>query len=89
MGRLNLVWQSVKLIQDVLPIDEPLQAVTIRNHVLTLAERLEDALGDEHISFIEGCPRDWGAYPSLMGRSPSGLMGAMSKPRVANKGGSR
>ena len=39
---------SVKLLQDVLPLDEPLQAVTIRNHVFTLAERVEDALGDEH-----------------------------------------
>jgi len=29
------------LLQDVLPLDEPLHAVTIRNHVLTVAERLE------------------------------------------------
>ncbi len=35
------------LLQDVLPLDEPLHAVTIRNHVLTVAERLEDALGEE------------------------------------------
>ena len=59
---------SVKLLHDVLPLDEPLQAVTIRNHVFTLAERLEDALGEEHGSFIAGCPRDWGALPT---RCPS------------------
>jgi hypothetical protein len=35
---------TVKLLQDVLPLDEPLEAVTIRNHVLTVAQRLEDAL---------------------------------------------
>src|SRR5262245_34106095 len=40
-----------KLLQDVWPIDEPLQAVTIRHHVLRLAERLEDALGEEQWSF--------------------------------------
>ena len=39
---------TVALMHDVLPIDEPLQAVTIRHHVFTMAERLEDALGDEH-----------------------------------------
>ena len=38
---------TVKLLQDVLPIDEPLEAVTIRNHVLTVAQRLEDVLGEE------------------------------------------
>ncbi len=54
---------SVKLLQDVRLCDEPLQAVTIRHHVFTLAERLEDALGEEPMSFIEGWPRDWGALP--------------------------
>src|SRR5215813_2615059 len=55
---------SVKLLQDVLPFDEPLEAVTIRNHVCTLAERLEKELGEERGSSIEGCPRDWGELPS-------------------------
>jgi Tc toxin complex TcA C-terminal TcB-binding domain/Plasmid pRiA4b ORF-3-like protein len=54
---------SVKLLQDVLPIDEPLHGVTIRNHVLTLAQRLEDSLGEEQGCYIEGCPRDWGHLP--------------------------
>ena len=31
---------TVKLLQDVLPLDEPLEAVTIRNHVFKLAQRL-------------------------------------------------
>ena len=52
---------TVKLRQDVLPIDEPLEAVTIRHHVLTLAERLEDALGEEPWSFIDRCPAEWAA----------------------------
>jgi hypothetical protein len=49
---------TVKLLQDVLPIDEPLEAVTIRNHVLTVAQRLEDALGEEQWSFIDKCPAE-------------------------------
>jgi hypothetical protein len=54
---------SVKLLQDVLPSDEPLHAVTIRNHVFTLAQRLEDSLGEEQGCYIEGCPRDWSQLP--------------------------
>ena len=42
---------TVKMLEDVLPMDEPLQLVTIRNHVIKLAERLEEELGDEHVSF--------------------------------------
>ena len=36
---------TVKLLQDVLPSDEPLEALTIRNHMRTVAQRLEEALG--------------------------------------------
>ena len=50
---------TVKLLQDVLPLDEPLEAVTIRNHVFTVAQRLEDALGEEQWSFIDSCPAEW------------------------------
>jgi len=52
---------TVKLLQDVLPIDELLQAVTIRNQVLTVAEQLEDALGEEQWSFMDRCPAEWAA----------------------------
>ena len=77
---------SVKLLQDVLPFDEPLQAVTIRNHVLTLAERLEDALGEEHMSFIEGCPRDWGALPIPAGPLTVGIDGGYVKAQGGEQG---
>jgi hypothetical protein len=77
---------TVELIHDVLPIDEPLQAVTIRNHVLTLAERLEDALGDEHVSFIDGCPRDWGALPIPDGPLTVGIDGGYVKAQGDGQG---
>jgi hypothetical protein len=41
-------------------MEEPLEPVTMRNHVCTLAERLEDELGDEQVAF-EDVFRRW--YP--------------------------
>jgi hypothetical protein len=54
---------TVQLLQDVLPIDEPLHAFTIRQHVYTLAERLENTLGEEQWSFIDSCPAQWSRLP--------------------------
>jgi hypothetical protein len=70
---------TVKLLQDVLPLDEPLEAVTIRNHVFKLAQRLEDALDDEQVSFIDGCPRDWEALPIPDGPLTVGIDGGYVK----------
>ena len=49
---------TTQLMEDVLPMDDPLNAFTIRSHVLEVAERLEKELGEEQLCFIEGCPRD-------------------------------
>jgi hypothetical protein len=46
-------------MEDVLPMDDPLNAFTIRSHVLDVAERLEKELGEEQHCSIEGCQRDW------------------------------
>jgi hypothetical protein len=67
------------LLQDVLPLDEPLHAVTIRNHVLTVAERLEDALGEEQWSFIDSCPAEWAALPIPNGPITVGIDGGYVK----------
>jgi hypothetical protein len=55
--------QSAKLLAEVLPIDEHLNAATVRNHTQRMAERLEAELGDEQFMFVEGCERDWEALP--------------------------
>src|SRR3712207_7669750 len=34
-----------------------------RNHTLAVAERMESELGDEQMSFIEGCEQDWAELP--------------------------
>ena len=47
------------LLQEVLPIDEPVNTFTIRRHVANVAERLERELGDEQFCFIQGCQNSW------------------------------
>ncbi len=54
---------TAELLKDTLPIDEKLNAVTIRNHMLAVAERMEQELGEERPIYIEGCERDWERLP--------------------------
>jgi hypothetical protein len=70
---------TVKLLQDVLPIDEPLEAVTIRHHVLTVVQRLEDALGEEQWSFIDKYPAEVAALPMPHGPLTVGIDGGYVK----------
>ena len=66
---------TTQLMEDVLPMDDPLNAFTIRSHVLDVAERLEKELGDEQHCFIEGCPRDWANLPAPDGPLTVGIDG--------------
>jgi hypothetical protein len=50
-------------LADVLPVGEAINAATIRNDALRVAERLEAELGPEQRGFVEGCPRDWEEMP--------------------------
>jgi hypothetical protein len=77
---------SVKMFEDVLPLDEPLHTVTIRNHVLKIAERLEGMLGDENGCYIEGCPRDWGELPMPDGPLTVGIDGGYVKAQGMDQG---
>src|SRR4029077_11037494 len=60
---------TTKLLTELLPLDEELNAVTIRNHLLKVAERSEAELEPEQVSFIEGCPAAWAGLPIPMARS--------------------
>jgi hypothetical protein len=64
-----------KLLQEVLPIDEPITTFTIRQHVADVAERLERELGEEQCCFIEGCQRDWDRLPPPDGPLTVGIDG--------------
>jgi hypothetical protein len=66
---------TAKLLEDVLPIDNPLNGFTIRRHVWDVAERLERELGEERDCFIEGCQRDWDKLPAPDGPLTVGIDG--------------
>jgi hypothetical protein len=54
---------TAQLLHEVLPIDEVLTPCTIREHVFTVAERLEQQLGGGQWSFIDSCPAEWSRLP--------------------------
>jgi hypothetical protein len=54
---------TARLLADVLPLDDPVSATTVRRRLHRVAVRAEAVLGDERWSFIEGCPAEWAALP--------------------------
>ncbi|MBV9489190.1 MAG: ISKra4 family transposase, partial [Verrucomicrobia bacterium] len=66
---------TAKLLQEVLPIDEPVNTFTLRQHVAGVAERLEQELGDEQFCFIEGCQATWDQRPAPDGPLTVGIDG--------------
>jgi hypothetical protein len=54
---------SAKLLAEVLPLGRPLHPTVLRRHAQAVAQHLEDELGEERWSFIEGCQRDWEELP--------------------------
>src|SRR5271166_636642 len=70
-----------KLLQDVLPIDEPVNTFIIRQHVADAAERLEQEMGDEQFCFVEGCQRSWDELPAPDGPLTIGIDGGYVRGR--------
>lgn len=66
---------TAKVLQEFLPVDGKLNAATVRNHTLEVAERCEGALGDERVFFIDGCPLDWQGLPPPAGPITVGIDG--------------
>jgi hypothetical protein len=56
---------ATELLKDTLPMAETINASSVRNHLHRVAKRMEAALGDEQVSFVEGCPRNWRRYHVL------------------------
>jgi hypothetical protein len=54
---------SAKLLADILPLGRPLHAAAVRLHAQAVSQRLEDELGEERWSFIDGCPATWKNLP--------------------------
>jgi hypothetical protein len=66
---------TVQALKDFLPVAASLSVSTVRTNALAVAQRCEAELGDEHISFIDGCPRDWGNLPIPDGPLTVGIDG--------------
>jgi len=66
---------TTQLLEEVLPMDSPVYASTIREHVCSVAQRLENELGEEQWTFIEGCQRDWNQLPPPDGPLTVGIDG--------------
>ena len=54
---------SAKVLAEVLPLGRVLHATELRRRAQAVAQRLEDELGPEQPSFIEGCPAQWEDLP--------------------------
>ena len=76
---------TVKALKDFLPLDATLAINTVRHDTLKVAERLEAELGEEHWSFIDGCPRDWAALPMPDGPITEGIDGGYVRSWDAKK----
>lgn len=50
---------SVKLSQEIVPIEGEINTTSIRNNLHSIGQRLEDELGEEKEGYIEGCLGDW------------------------------
>src|ERR1700726_54483 len=77
-----------KLLQDVLPIDEPVNTFTIRQHVADVAERLEQEMATNNSVSSRAASGAGTDFRLPMVRLPSGSMVAMSAG-VKSKDGSR
>jgi len=66
---------TAKALQDFLPVDDAMNASTVRNHTLAVAQRCEAKLGEEQFAFVEGCPNDWNALPPAEGPITVGIDG--------------
>jgi hypothetical protein len=54
---------AATLLSETFPLGRHLQGTALRQHTQRLAQRLEDELGQERVSFIDTCPRDWEDLP--------------------------
>jgi hypothetical protein len=66
---------TAQALKDFLPVDATLNATTVQNHTLAVAQRCEDELGEEQWAFVEGCPADWETLPIPDGPLTVGIDG--------------
>jgi hypothetical protein len=72
---------TAQALKDFLPVEATLNATTVQNHTLMVAQRCEDEPGEEQWAFVEDCPADWETLPIPDAPSRSGLIGAIFQRR--------
>jgi hypothetical protein len=90
---LELTWASLvsyalttRLLHEVLPIDATHSAVTVRNHLLHDARRLEQQLGDDRVMVWDSCQAERDRLPIPDGPLAVGLDGAIVRARRGSCG---
>lgn len=74
------------LLRDVLPVEDSINAETVRNHLQATAERMEHELGEERqLNLFEGSEEGWAQQPLPDGPITVGLDGGYV--RAAHKQG--
>src|SRR5262249_46457206 len=66
---------TAQVLKDFLPLDETLNATTIQNHTLTVAQRCEDELEEDQDAVADRCPGDKGPGSPSKGVFSVGLDG--------------
>src|SRR5215471_7802899 len=86
---LEVRWASLipyggvaRLLEEVLPVAYTQNGMTIRNHLLKTAERIEADLGEEKSGFFDGSEQDWEALAHLHARETS--LALVSRAPLAN-----
>jgi hypothetical protein len=77
---------TAQALKDFLPVDATLNATTVQNHTLTMAQRCEAELGEEQWAFVEGRLADWGRLPSPDGPITVGIDGGYVRDWDEKKG---
>ena len=90
---LELKWASLvsyalttRLLHEVLPIDGTHSAITVRNHLLHGARRLEHQLGDDRVMVWDSCQAERDRLPIPDGPLAVGLDGAIVRARRGSCG---
>lgn len=66
---------AASMLRDVLPVGGGLNATTVRQHALRVAERIETEIAKEDTSLARGCAADWQDLPIPDGRVVVGMDG--------------
>ena len=90
---LELKWASLvsyevttRLLHEVLPIDATHSAITVRNHLLHGARRLDQQLGDDRVMVWDTCQAERDRLPIPDGPLAVGLDGAIIRARRGSCG---